>query len=198
MNSDDIFLDVVSGDFADVIRNLPVRTVYKGNDLILSPAYLPSGAFKSWIDADVRLAAGWLKEFYFYTFNFTVGSMEDFPEASNIRLQIWSQLQHDPQISIKSELLWEYRVTNLNVESTTGILWKVKKKQLLTYVRALQTNSLFKVIKTIFMSPEFVINVLHLKKVQIPFFFSSVFMSLGLIEIVRQYLIRVAIKALPL
>ena len=127
-----ISVDTVSNDFSDIISNLLDSTTFNGNNLTLRSAYLPSGAFKSWIDVNVSLSPGWLKNFYFYTHNFHGDSLGDIPESVNFRLQIWdpTRIPVNEQRSFANpyhyELLWEFRVTNLNVTSETGKLWEVR------------------------------------------------------------------------
>ena len=92
--------------------------------MILNSAYLPSGAKKSWIDAEQSLTRGVLKEFLFYTHNFTNGS------TANIRLQIWRPIPNEvvsgsSLTDLRYRLVWQYTARNLNIQSARGILWRV-------------------------------------------------------------------------
>ena len=98
-----------------------IRKEFHGNEIALRSAYLPSGARKSWIDADLVLPSGWLREFWFYTHNMPESLPE--PDVSNIRLQIWGQEGNSDSYMYK--LRWEYRVTNLDLGSNNGKAWRV-------------------------------------------------------------------------
>ena len=90
--------------------------------MILNSAYLPSGAKKSWIDAEQSLQRGSLKEILFYTHNFTNGTL------ANIRLQIWRPLADEivpSNADLRYRLVWQYLARNLDIRSVRGILWRV-------------------------------------------------------------------------
>ena len=114
-------MEVPPSDVMGVLNNLPDQEEFHGNEIALRSAYLPSGARKSWIDADLVLPSGWLREFWFYTHNIPESLPE--PDVSNIRLQIWGQEGNSDSYMYK--LRWEYRVTNLDLGSNNGKAWRV-------------------------------------------------------------------------
>ena len=114
-------MEVPPDDAVEILNNLPAQHEFHGNEIKRRSAYLPSGAKKSWIDADTPLASGWLKEFWFFTHN--MSNTELPPGVSNMRLQIWRQ-QGDSD-SYMYRLRWEYRVAGLEWRSANGKEWRV-------------------------------------------------------------------------
>ena len=107
-----------------ILNTLPSNQEFKGNDVILRNTYLPTGARKSWLDISTNLTAGLLKEFFFYTHNFT-----EYSGNVTIRLQIWRPTLRNATFhkNLNYRLVWEYRVESLNVISSNGILHRVSK-----------------------------------------------------------------------
>ena len=149
-----IILDrIPGGNYTLITRNLPENQVFRGNPVILNSAYLPSGAKKSWIDAEQSLQRGSLKEILFYTHNFTNGSL------ANIRLQIWRPLADEvvpSNADLRYRLVWQYLARNLDIRSARGILWRVStplffpclwRKLLLSPIRSVKKITTVKVCK---------------------------------------------------
>ena len=129
---------IPGGNYTLIIRNLPENQVFRGNPVILNSAYLPSGAKKSWIDAEQSLQRGSLKEILFYTHNFTNGSL------ANIRLQIWRPLADEivpSNADLRYRLVWQYLARNLDIRSARGILWRVSSPYVVFFMKVIITWS---------------------------------------------------------
>ncbi len=112
-----------AGEVSTIINNLPPNKLFRGNNVVLKSSHLPSGAHKSWIDNNTVLSSGLLREYLFHTHNF---QLEEFPTGTNtsFRLQIWRPTQKESVSGRNYTLVWQYRVTNANVISSSGILWR--------------------------------------------------------------------------
>jgi len=88
-----------------------------GNQVYLRPAYLSSGANRSWIDINQALPAGVIERFYIYVHNVTQLD----PQSRRVRLQIWRNVD----VTLKEyEIVW-MQLIQISAGYDIGALYSV-------------------------------------------------------------------------
>ena len=118
LEPDENTFEVVPYVAADVPYSQPRGYEFIGNRIILREEYIQYGARKSWINNDLPLVSGWLREILFYTRPFS-----EQPDVSSLRLQIWRTVGDSN--SLQYRLQFEYKSTDLDLISADGKAWRV-------------------------------------------------------------------------